>query len=69
MTVIPLLLEDSRRMLEGWGDSGVLDPFKKIYEVRVPVSNVVLSAFPIKTLPIAHVPNDCSKPVVHRNIG
>lgn len=56
-------------MLEGWGDSGVLDPFKKIYEVRVPVSNVVLSAFPIKTLPIAHVPNDCSKPVVHRNIG
>ncbi|KAK0203550.1 cytochrome P450 [Desarmillaria ectypa] len=31
--LIPLLLEDSRRIMEGWGDSGVFDPFKKIYEL------------------------------------
>ncbi|KAK0434277.1 cytochrome P450 [Desarmillaria tabescens] len=31
--LIPLLLEDSRRIMEGWGDSGVFDPFKQIYEL------------------------------------
>ncbi|KAF8916504.1 cytochrome P450 [Mucidula mucida] len=31
--LIPILLEDSRRMMESWGDSGVFNPFDRIYEV------------------------------------
>jgi hypothetical protein len=33
-SVIPALLEDSRRVMETWGKSGTFDPFEKIYEVR-----------------------------------
>ena len=31
--VIPLLLDDTRVMMESWGTSGSLDPFDKVYEV------------------------------------
>jgi hypothetical protein len=34
-TVIPLLLEDTRKMMEGWGTSGKFDPFDNVYEVSV----------------------------------
>ncbi|KAF9467869.1 cytochrome P450 [Collybia nuda] len=31
--LIPIILEDSRRMMETWGASGTFDPFDKIYEL------------------------------------
>ncbi|KAF9010183.1 cytochrome P450 [Cyathus striatus] len=31
--LIPQILEDSRRVMEGWGDSGIFDPFDNIYEL------------------------------------
>jgi len=33
LAVIPLLLEDSREMMEHWGSLGQLDPFENVYEV------------------------------------
>ena len=33
--VIPQILEDSRRVIHSWGYSGKLDPFERIYEVRM----------------------------------
>lgn len=33
--VMPQLLEDSRKVMEKWGNSGKFDPFEKIYEVSV----------------------------------
>ena len=31
--VIPLLLDDTRRVMESWGTSGNFDPFVNVYEV------------------------------------
>lgn len=36
--VFPHLLEDTRRYMETWGQSGKLDPFDKVYEVSVTTS-------------------------------
>ena len=33
VTVIPQLLDDTRRIMEGWGPSGKFDPFDNVYEV------------------------------------
>ena len=33
--VIPLLLDDTRRVMESWGTSGNFDPFVNIYEVNI----------------------------------
>ena len=33
--VIPLLLDDTRRVMESWGASGKFDPFVNVYEVRI----------------------------------
>ncbi|PPQ75591.1 hypothetical protein CVT24_010897 [Panaeolus cyanescens] len=32
-SLIPSLLQDTRRMMEAWGSSGKLDPFDKVYEL------------------------------------
>ncbi|KAF8960328.1 cytochrome P450 [Flammula alnicola] len=32
-SLIPYLLEDTRKMMEGWGSSGKFDPFDKVYEL------------------------------------
>lgn len=31
--LIPAILEDSRRIMEGWGSGGSFDPFEKVYEL------------------------------------
>ena len=33
--VIPLLLDDTRRVMESWGASGKFDPFDNVYEVSI----------------------------------
>lgn len=33
LLVIPLLLDDTRRVMETWGASGKFDPFVNVYEV------------------------------------
>ena len=33
--VIPQILSDMRWVMETWGKSGSLDPFAKVYEVRM----------------------------------
>ena len=33
--VIPLLLDDTRRVMESWGPSGKFDPFDNVYEVNI----------------------------------
>ena len=41
--VLPYLLDDTRRVMSSWGDSGKFDPFEKVYEVSArvhPVLNV-----------------------------
>ena len=35
VSVIPLLLDDTRRVMESWGTSGNFDPFVNIYEVSI----------------------------------
>ncbi|KAF9051577.1 cytochrome P450 [Panaeolus papilionaceus] len=32
-SLIPYLLQDAKRMMEGWGSSGKFDPFDKVYEL------------------------------------
>ncbi|THV04687.1 cytochrome P450, partial [Dendrothele bispora CBS 962.96] len=32
-SLIPVIVEDSRRIMQSWGDSGSFDPFEKIYEL------------------------------------
>lgn len=56
--VIPFLLEDTRQMMESWGASGKLDPFDKVYEVRVcsaPFVSALIVLFPfVGPLPADH---------------
>ena len=33
--VIPLLLDDTRRVMESWGTSGKFDPFDNVYEASI----------------------------------
>jgi hypothetical protein len=33
VSVIPLLLDDTCRIMESWGASGIFDPFDNVYEV------------------------------------
>lgn len=33
--VIPLLLDDTRKVMESWGASGKFDPFVNVYEVCI----------------------------------
>ena len=33
LLVLPYLLDDTRRVMGSWGDSGKFDPFEKVYEV------------------------------------
>ena len=33
--VIPLLLDDTRRVMESWGTSGNFDPFVNVYEESI----------------------------------
>lgn len=35
--VTPPMLEDSRRIMESYGQEGSFDPFKLVYEVRISV--------------------------------
>lgn len=39
ISVIPLLLDDTRRVMESWGVSGNFDPFDNVYEVSVLVTS------------------------------
>ena len=42
-TVIPYLLDDTHRVMEGWGASGKFDPFDNVYEVSVTIHHLLLS--------------------------
>ncbi|KAF9568692.1 cytochrome P450 [Agrocybe pediades] len=49
-SLIPLLLQDARRMMEGWGSSGQLDPFENVYEL--------LFQFTIRSLSCVEISDD-----------
>lgn len=49
--VIPLLLDDTRRVMESWGASGKFDPFVNVYEASI-ASRLLLP----HTLTIIHIP-------------
>jgi len=37
ISVIPYLLDDTRRVMENWGTSGKFDPFDNVYEVSLTI--------------------------------
>ena len=49
--VIPLLLDDTRRVMESWGPSGKFDPFDNVYEVNI-ASHLLL----LYILTAVHIP-------------
>ncbi|KAF8183163.1 cytochrome P450 [Pholiota molesta] len=51
-SLIPLLLEDTRRMMEGWGTSGKFDPFDNVYELVFQLTIRSLSATEISDDPV-----------------
>ena len=49
--VIPLLLDDTRRVMETWGASGKFDPFVNVYEV-----NIASRFYSLNILTAIHIP-------------
>jgi hypothetical protein len=49
--VIPLLLDDTRRVMESWGASGKFDPFVNVYEV-----SIASRLFVLHILTTIHIP-------------
>ena len=43
ISVIPLLLDDTRRIMESWGTSGIFDPFDNVYEASLANHLLLLS--------------------------
>jgi hypothetical protein len=53
--VIPLLLDDTRRVMESWGASGNFDPFVNVYEASI-ASHLLLPHILITIHTPAHIP-------------
>lgn len=65
--VIPLLLDDTRRVMETWGTSGKFDPFVNVYEVCDASHLLLPQALTAIHIP-ALIPAYYSWFVEHRNI-
>jgi hypothetical protein len=64
--VIPLLLDDTRRVMETWGASGNFDPFVNVYEVSNATRLLLRHILTIIHIP-ALIPAYYSWFVEHRN--